>query len=273
MNFACRPDGRSAPGTGQGRRKPEKTGFMANCGRRNRATTKAAAFGALFLAICIWTIRSADAAFVLELDDGSGPVFVTDGGVGDTSGTTGIITFNGTVGSFNISVTTGVSKPEIGTPNQAKLDLNSLQISGGGPGTLSIRLTDTDFTQTGVDVATSLAAGVTGGSVAVSTYIDRSNAEFGTGEVLTDFGVFGPGSFSAGDTVSLAPPVNPSGAAPFSMTLAVTVIHTADWQITTFDAGIMTDLVVDDIPAPASILALLPGLLGLGYLRRRRARP
>ena len=81
----------------------------------------------------------ANAGFVLTLDDLSTAgvdVTVTD------ADADGVVNYNGAVGSFNINVTTGISKPAL---PDGTMDLNSVNVSGGD-GQLQIMLTDTGFT-------------------------------------------------------------------------------------------------------------------------------
>ena len=84
----------------------------------------------------------ASAALVLRIEDvgtGVGAV-VFDQGAGDINGALGVLTFSGTVGGFAINVTTGISKPMIGSSIAAELDLNSVNVSTGFAGTLKMTL-------------------------------------------------------------------------------------------------------------------------------------
>lgn len=85
-------------------------------------------------------VPRANAAFTLRLssDGGSNWTTVTDGGAGDTSGQAGSITFNGSIGNFVVNVTTGISKPIlVNTPFSASMDLNSINVSVAGGGSLT----------------------------------------------------------------------------------------------------------------------------------------
>jgi len=53
--------------------------------------------------------------------------------------------FAGSVGSFMVQVTIGISKPVIGDDTKGRLDLMNLSVTGFAPGTLHIQLTDTDY--------------------------------------------------------------------------------------------------------------------------------
>jgi hypothetical protein len=235
-----------------------------------KTVRKAAAIGGLLFAVFCWT--PAQAAFVLELTSGATTVTVTDGGAGDINPTAGRISFFGSIGTFSINLTSGISKPVIGTTDVGELDLSSFQISGSAAGTLSVRLTDTDFAQEGVAFGLSAIGGTTDGTVAASTYLGRTNAEFGTGELLTDFGVLTGPSFSDSELVSIAPVVNAGGSSPYSLTILATITHTAAGQTTGFDTFIQTSITEADVPAPASMAVFAFGLMALRSLRRRYAR-
>lgn len=73
------------------------------------------------------TMSLAPSAFAvpqLQLSDGTTTITVTDQGIGDIDGNTGVIVFHGSIGAFNINVTTGITKPVLGSPTQPVLDLN-----------------------------------------------------------------------------------------------------------------------------------------------------
>lgn len=129
------------------------------------------AFGAFIVSLT----PDAHAVLMLSLDDGNGnAVTVTDDGVGDIYPNAGTVTYLGPVGSWFINATTGISKPIIGSADNPEMDLNSVNVSGGS-GTLTIKLTDTDFISTdGVESFFSVIGGATNGTVTYESYIDYS---------------------------------------------------------------------------------------------------
>jgi uncharacterized repeat protein (TIGR01451 family) len=93
------------------------------------------------------TAREASAQFQLRLEQsGFASKTVTDNGPGDANPAVGRITVTGAYGTFNINITTGLSKPVLGNgTSQATIDLNSTDFSTPAGGTLTITLADTGF--------------------------------------------------------------------------------------------------------------------------------
>ena len=203
----------------------------------------------------------------LELSDGINTITIYDEGSftgpnnpADAWEGPGAVSYLGTLGNFNLNVTTGVTKPFIGETYYPMLDLNSINVSSSSEGKLIIKWTDTGFitlpdTLSGFN---SFIGGTTTGTVTLDTYLDESNTAFGMGTPLSSLGPFSLMAFS--DEYQMA--INP--ADPFSLTIVATITHEADSNLTSFDAGI------SPAPEPATMLLLGSGLIGLARFGRKK---
>lgn len=225
---------------------------------KNRKTLMAGSLLAALVAI----EPQAQAATIIELSDGINPaVTVFDGGPGDLSAVAGVVVFSGSVGAFNVNVTTGLSFPLLGSATAPVMDLNSVNVSSGAVGSLTVKLTTTDYIgPVPLGVATLDAGGTTNGSIVIDSFVDLGNAPFGMG--FQTGGTLGspvPAPFS-GSTI-LPTPLSPL----YSATIIATIVHDTPGDVTSFDAEYRI------VPEPGSIALVAIGAGMLGYRRRRSA--
>jgi hypothetical protein len=218
---------------------------------------------------------TANAAMKLMLDDGLGnTVTLQDGDMVTDMVLDGVISFNGSLGGttvWTVNVTTGISKPVLRGPSEAKIDLNSVNVSSTGGGTLTIKLTDTDFDLSQLGGSGYLLSGIGGttdGTVQLIQTYDPDNSEWGAVDPLDNVeldsgplvgtGPVGIFSWSQGTTV--VPLVS-----PFSITEVAVITHTVAGQITSFDAESSL------VPVPGAVLLGVIGLSVTGWKLRKFA--
>jgi len=240
---------------------------------------------ATFMAGTVFAVSSpSEAAFKLFLDDlgdASPGITVQDqdfvpafGDVADSSPVPGLVQFNGSIGSFAVVVSTGVSKPLIGPPDS--IDFINLDVSGGSGGTLVVRLTDTDFMNVNggaTDFAGSIS-GNTQGSISALARADDGNAEYGGG-IIGTFGTFDNSGQPANAAESFSDAflvTDTPYSDPYSMTIEATITHDAPGDSTDFDffLTVSPSANEDPVPEPATWLLGSMALLGFALALRRR---
>jgi hypothetical protein len=116
----------------------------------------------------------ADALSLRLIPSMGAAVVVEDNGPGDSDPTLGLIIYNGPVGPFVVNVTTGITKPVLGSADYAELDISSVASTEAQGGTLQISLTDTDYQFVNISggaILTSAVGGTTNGTTTFQSYL------------------------------------------------------------------------------------------------------
>jgi hypothetical protein len=172
---------------------------------------------------------SANATPTLTLDDlNGGPsvvITLVDGGVGDLNPLPGAVTYAGSIGNWFLNVTTGVTKPVIGSAASPEMDLASVNATGPAGGNLLITFSESGFIPSGT------ASAVIGGTLS-----HGGTLTYATG---VNFGLLTLQSFSNGGNADIGFSGSQSGSfavAPgYTLTQEVLIHHNAT-GITSFDA-------------------------------------
>ncbi len=222
---------------------------------------KPAALGAAFLgtaATMTLTAASAQAMAQLRLgvDDGMGGIDWTQL-VTDSDGD-GVVTHNGGVGNMVVDVTTGTTKPVVGSAIDPTLAIESINVSGGA-GTIYIQFSDTDFTGSLPFMSTLTFNNITGGgTVEASSYIGTSNTLYDLDTLIADHGSFSGTLPSADDLYG-----GPSPSVPYSLTTFLTITHSDAGQVSS------SSLQVDAVPEPITMLGAGAAIAFGGAFKRK----
>jgi len=213
------------------------------------------------------TPAPADAAFKLMLSDTAGttPVTITDQGAGDANPAVGAITYIASFGPFTITVSTGLSKPILGSPSSPSMDLNVVvaKLAGSPADTLTLRLTDTGFSPIGPGTIDQQVGGTnTATTDTFRSFKSLTNTEFGTDGPSTSLLTFNTPAFS-GTSSGAHGAINSA----YSMTLVATIAAGAGAASSSFDLAAQ-----NQVPEPATMLAALAGLPFAGLMARRARR-
>lgn len=204
---------------------------------------------------------SVDAA-AIRLSDGITTTTVWDGGPGDTAGADDVVSFIGTVGSWQLNISTGSTL--FSDPTDPFMSLASLNATSFSGGTLTIWFTETGFGPTDLTALADIQ-GLTTGTLKYETFQSVTNTPFGTNALVTSQ-TFNAGAFSDSELGALV-----SGGPSYALTQKITITHNS-LGVTAFNGTLKTVDTVKTVTVPdggSTALALGIALASLAALKRR----
>lgn len=223
------------------------------------------------MALVLIGVQATSHALTLGFSDGIADLqFVTDNGPGDLNPLTGGITyigsFSGAYWTFNL--TTGLSKPILGSASSPYIFFDSVSVSSGGSGQIYFGVVETgfigpisgglagpfDFTVTGTAGGTALFYAFGNNADNNSSNEEKFFAPF----FIASLGSFGPGTFEGTTSGSIGTDSS------FGLGIVAGITHTGA-QTTWFDAGLQ----VQQVPEPSVLLLVGVGLVGIWGFRKK----
>jgi hypothetical protein len=221
----------------------------------------------LSVALALAVASVSQATPMLRVSDGVTTITIADGAGTDLNLAVGAVTFSGAINGWSILVTSGATKPVLGSATDPHLDLTwqVTHTSSAGGANLTICFSENGFnlaTPTTMVADIGGTAGPAGNTVNVRTFYDLGNLELATTTALTThLFTSPPNGFSGSD---VGGPVGPDPSVAFTIKL---VLSQAIGSVSSGDI----DLHTVGVPEGGSMVTFLgTGLLALGVFAARR---
>jgi hypothetical protein len=205
--------------------------------------------------------RGIPAGPILSISDGVDPtISIFDNFTGDLNPATGELTLSTNVGVWSLSISTGVSKPNLGSSTNPVMDL-VIQASSTGAGSLTYTFSDIGFSHGPGTLNSAVSGQVISGApttIGYNVYGDPSNLVGTLTTLLTTTG-----------TIPLPVVTNTSGALAFASTFSLSEVV----KLTASGASaVSVDASLNVVPEPSSAALTFLGLavfvVGLAHRRR-----
>ena len=218
---------------------------------------KSRLLGAVCATLLACSMQSHAVAVLSVSSNGFGGT-VSDNGSGDLDPTTGVVLVTGAVDDWNINVSTGITKPVLGSSEAPNMDLNSVDISTlGTTHDLMLVFWDFDFSANGTALfSTAIGGTVQNADISWQACVDDANGTACTSITLGAFN--GEGAFS----------VNDVGSAGLNGDYSIGLIATITPEAGAVSASF--DFQITQVPIPAAAWLFGSGLLGMVGIARRK---
>jgi hypothetical protein len=195
----------------------------------------------------------------LTISDGVNPLMTfTDNGAGDLNGAMGQMFVVTNVGVWNLTITSAITKPAVGSPTSPVMDF-TIQAISSAPGTIEYTFSDNNFLLSPGTVNAAVTGQIISGAPATAGYTVYGDP----------FNIVGSETFFLASTGTSPLPVVASNSGPLS--LATPYSLTQDVKLSASGASdISIDASFNVVPEPSTLGLMAIGLGLLPLLRRYR---